>query len=151
MNWRLWHKSQFWQFHNEEHCEQESLVNVDKWLNLHSKDWGQLTVTGKLAFMSKTGSSFHNKNNTVLCCTDIQQLTLLSFSSAWHAWQNLKPNQNSIRHAVKHHLHLNVTVDNSYLSPWMFSTGLSIKAWRGKRWWKDLARWGADTRVKPWR
>lgn len=46
---------------------------------------------------------------------------------------------------------MSVWVHQSHLSPRRSFTGLSVKAWRGKRWWKDLARWGADTRVKPWR
>lgn len=42
-------------------------------------------------------------------------------------------------------------VYHSHLSSRCSSTVLSIKAWRGNRWWKDLARCGANTRVKPWR
>lgn len=36
-----------------------------------------------------------------------------------------------------------------HLSVWRSSAELSVKTCRGKRWWKDLARWGANTSVKP--
>lgn len=40
-------------------------------------------------------------------------------------------------------------VCQAHLSFSRSSAELSVKTWRGKRWWKDLARWGANTRVKP--
>lgn len=42
-----------------------------------------------------------------------------------------------------------VDVYQCHLSVWRSSTELSIKTCRGKRWWKDLARWGANTSVRP--
>lgn len=42
-----------------------------------------------------------------------------------------------------------ITSQVSHLSSWISSTGVSVKTCRGNRWWKDLARWGAKTSVKP--
>lgn len=39
----------------------------------------------------------------------------------------------------------------SHLSSWISATAVSVKTCRGNRWWKDRARWGANTRVKPFR
>lgn len=87
-------------------------------------------------------------------------LTFLSISRFWQAWQNLETkkkeeltwtNINRTSEDCAHKDFTTISVKVTHLSSRISSTGDSVKTSRGNRWWKDLARWGANTSVKPLR
>jgi len=78
---------------------------------------------------------------------EMEKPTLLSFNSPWQASQNLKRQINALKQAeTRQNDHSEC---GAHLSPSYSSSGVSWKASRGKRWWKERAKCGAETKVRP--